>query len=115
MTLAGAGLRPFNRSGFEILDDGIGRGEVVIWSVDPVCPRQGDVYLIESDGRRHAVIAHGVISLSPKDALCERLAAVGGTCKIHSVAGRGTRVELTVFLKSAASPVVAIGAEESVN
>jgi len=45
----------------------------------------------------------------------KRLAAVGGTCKIHSVAGRGTRVELTVFLKSAASPVVAIGAEESVN
>ena len=33
--------------------------------------------VIESDGRRHAVIAHGVISLSPKDALCERLAAVG--------------------------------------
>src|SRR6476661_8207664 len=33
--------------------------------------------VIESDGRRHAVIAHGVISLSPRDALCERLAAVG--------------------------------------
>jgi crossover junction endodeoxyribonuclease RuvC len=33
--------------------------------------------VIESDGRRHAVIAHGVISLSPRDALCDRLAAVG--------------------------------------
>src|SRR6185369_11579918 len=33
--------------------------------------------VIDSDGRRHAVIAHGVISLSPRDALCERLAAVG--------------------------------------
>jgi signal transduction histidine kinase len=45
----------------------------------------------------------------------KRLAAVGGTCKIHSVAGQGTRVEMTVILKNAASPVVAIGAEESVN
>jgi crossover junction endodeoxyribonuclease RuvC len=33
--------------------------------------------VIESDGRRHAVIAHGVISLAPRDALCDRLAAVG--------------------------------------
>jgi crossover junction endodeoxyribonuclease RuvC len=33
--------------------------------------------VIESDGRRHAVIAHGVISLASRDALCDRLAAVG--------------------------------------
>ena len=38
--------------------------------------------VIESDGRRHAVIAHGVISLSPKDALCERLAAVGVALRV---------------------------------
>jgi crossover junction endodeoxyribonuclease RuvC len=33
--------------------------------------------VIESDGRQHAVIAHGVISLAPRDALCDRLAAIG--------------------------------------
>jgi hypothetical protein len=44
-------LRPFNASGYEILDDGIARGEVVIWSVDPLVPQIGDEFLIES-GRR---------------------------------------------------------------
>jgi crossover junction endodeoxyribonuclease RuvC len=38
--------------------------------------------VIESDGRRHAVIAHGVISLSPRDALCDRLAAVGTALRL---------------------------------
>jgi len=38
--------------------------------------------VIESDGRRHAVIAHGVISLSPRDALCHRLAAIGATLRL---------------------------------
>ena len=38
--------------------------------------------VIESDGRRHAVIAHGVISLSPRDALCHRLAAVGAALRL---------------------------------
>jgi crossover junction endodeoxyribonuclease RuvC len=38
--------------------------------------------VIESDGRRHAVIAHGVISLSPRDALCNRLAAVGAALRL---------------------------------
>jgi crossover junction endodeoxyribonuclease RuvC len=32
--------------------------------------------VIESDGRRHTVIAHGVIRLSPKDPLAGRLAAI---------------------------------------
>ena len=45
----------------------------------------------------------------------KRLASVGGRCEIHSVAGQGTRVELTVFLKDTASPVVAIGKDEPVN
>ena len=44
----------------------------------------------------------------------KRLASVGGRCEIHSVAGKGTRVELTVFLKDAASPVVVIGRDEPV-
>ncbi len=39
----------------------------------------------------------------------KRLASVGGRCTIHSEAGQGTRVELTVILKAEASPVVAIG------
>jgi crossover junction endodeoxyribonuclease RuvC len=38
--------------------------------------------VIESDGRRHAVIAHGVIALSPRDALCQRLAAVGTALRL---------------------------------
>ena len=32
--------------------------------------------VVESDGRRHSVVAHGVIRLSPRDPLQERLAAV---------------------------------------
>jgi hypothetical protein len=48
-------IRPFNASGYEILDDGIGRGEVVIWSVAPVRPRIGDEMLIESGGRSYDV------------------------------------------------------------
>ena len=45
----------------------------------------------------------------------KRLAAVGGRCEIHSAAGQGTRVALTVFLKKTASPVVVIDADEPVN
>lgn len=48
-------LRPFNTSGYEILDDGIARGEVVIWSVAPVRPRIGDEMLVESGGRPYDV------------------------------------------------------------
>lgn len=48
-------LRPFNDSGYEILDDDIHRGQVVIWSVVPVTPRVGDVFLIESRGRTYEV------------------------------------------------------------
>jgi len=38
--------------------------------------------VIESDGRRHAVLAHGVISLSPRDPLGDRLAAVGAALRL---------------------------------
>lgn len=39
----------------------------------------------------------------------KRLTEVGGRCKIHSVAGQGTRVEMSVALNLAASPVVVSG------
>ena len=55
MSLRRAGVRPFNASGYEILDDHIGRGEVVIWSTDPTAPRLGDSYLIECDGQPYDV------------------------------------------------------------
>ncbi|HVI32957.1 hypothetical protein [Phenylobacterium sp.] len=51
-----AEVRAFNRSGYEILDEDLPtRGEVVIWSVDPLTPRLGDLFTIESDGRVHEV------------------------------------------------------------
>jgi hypothetical protein len=50
-----AAVRPFSDSGYEILDDDIARGEVVIWSVDPVTPQLGDTFLIECDGRPYDV------------------------------------------------------------
>ena len=46
-------IRAFNQSGYEILDEDIADGEVVIWSVHPTAPRIGDIYLIESDGRTY--------------------------------------------------------------
>jgi hypothetical protein len=50
------GLRPFKDSGYEILDDALlTTGEVVIWSVDPLHPRIGDLYTIESGGCVHEV------------------------------------------------------------
>jgi signal transduction histidine kinase/ligand-binding sensor domain-containing protein len=39
----------------------------------------------------------------------KRLAAIGGRCEIHSVAGQGTRIEMTVAMKPEASPVVVSG------
>jgi signal transduction histidine kinase len=42
----------------------------------------------------------------------KRLAAVGGHCKIHSAAGQGTRVEMSVAINYTASPVMAIGRDE---
>ena len=49
-------LRPFNESGYEILDeDLLTKGELVIWSVDPLPPRIGDLYTVESAGSLHEV------------------------------------------------------------
>ena len=50
MGAAGA-LRPFNPSGYEILDDEIEFGRLLIWSTDPLAPRIGDLFLVESGGR----------------------------------------------------------------
>jgi hypothetical protein len=46
-------IRSFSASGYEILDDRIAEGEVVIWSVDPVRPRIGDIFLIERRGAHY--------------------------------------------------------------
>jgi hypothetical protein len=49
-------LRPFNASGYEILDDElITKGELVIWSVDPLPPRIGDLFTVVSHGAMHEV------------------------------------------------------------
>jgi ligand-binding sensor domain-containing protein/signal transduction histidine kinase len=42
----------------------------------------------------------------------KRLAAVSGRCEIHSEAGKGTRVAMTVTLPHEPSPVVAIGRDD---
>ena len=55
-TRAGPALRLFNESGYEIFDqDLVGEGLVVIWSIDPLTPRLGDLFTIECDGRVHEV------------------------------------------------------------
>ena len=49
-------LRPFNASGYEILDqDLLTSGELVIWSVNPVPPSVGDLYTVQSGGALHEV------------------------------------------------------------
>ncbi|HEY8617847.1 hypothetical protein [Phenylobacterium sp.] len=54
--LRDAELRPFSKSGYEILDEDLHtRGEVVIWSVSPLTPRLGDFFTIESEGAVHEV------------------------------------------------------------
>jgi hypothetical protein len=55
-TVRDPGLRPFNESGYEILDeDLLTTGQLVIWSVDPLPPRIGDLYTVESGGSLHEV------------------------------------------------------------
>jgi len=38
---------------------------------------------------------------------------IGGHCKIYSRAGQGTRVEMSVAINHAVSPVVAIGRDDN--
>ena len=49
-------LRPFSESGYEVLDEELDtRREVAIWSVDPMAPRLGDLFTVESRGVVHEV------------------------------------------------------------
>ena len=60
----GMGLRPFNASGYEILDaDLITKGELVIWSVAPWLPRIGDLFTVESHGGVHEVQVDGLVTV----------------------------------------------------
>jgi hypothetical protein len=63
MARLNAPLRRFDASGYEILDDEIARGEVVIWSVNPTVPRLGDSFLIESEGRLYDVAVAELVTL----------------------------------------------------
>ena len=57
MAFTDAGLRPFDESGYEILDDDLEvRREVTIWSVDPLTPRLGDIFIVEREGLIHDVV-----------------------------------------------------------
>ena len=50
------GLQPFSGSGYAITDGGLNsRREVAIWSLDPLAPRLGDVFTVESRGVVHEV------------------------------------------------------------
>lgn len=50
------GLRPFHESSYEILDDDfLSNGHLTIWSLDPLPPQVGDLYMIESHGKLHEV------------------------------------------------------------
>jgi hypothetical protein len=74
------GLRPFNESGYEILDaDLMTKGEVVIWSVDPLPPRVGDLYTLESQGALHEVEVDAVTVFGGGwSAHCKLYGLVGG-------------------------------------
>ena len=51
------GLRAFSGAGYEIVDDDLAsRREVTIWSVNPMIPRIGDVFIVESRGVVHDVV-----------------------------------------------------------
>jgi hypothetical protein len=70
-------LRPFSDSGYEIIDDDIAGGQVVIWSVDPVVPRLGDTFVIASGGGHYDVV------------VLELLTFAGGwsaTCSVEGLA-----------------------------
>jgi hypothetical protein len=49
-------IRSFVESGHEVLDEGFAEtGDVIIWSVDPLAPRLGDIFTIEHGGEVHEV------------------------------------------------------------
>jgi hypothetical protein len=54
-----AALRAFVESDYEIIDDTFAEtGNVVIWSVDPLVPKLGDRFDIESDGLVHELAVY---------------------------------------------------------
>jgi hypothetical protein len=56
-------VRPFNESGYEILDDALeSRREVTIWSTDPLAPRLGDLFIVECGGVTHDVAVIAVVT-----------------------------------------------------
>ncbi len=70
--------------------------------------------VIEDNGRGLSAVGDGasvdrLASGSGLENMRKRLANVGGHCEIQSLEGQGTRVELSVTIKDAVSPVVAIG------
>jgi hypothetical protein len=51
----------FAESAYEILDERFAEtGDVVIWSVDPLIPRLGDRFTIESEGQVHEVSVYAL-------------------------------------------------------
>jgi len=64
---------------------------------------------LPSVGNNVAAGAERIASGSGLVNLQKRLATVGGRCEIHSAAGQGTRVEMTVAIHPVASPVMVIG------
>jgi len=52
-------MQAFRESGYDILDDRFAEtGDVMIWSMDPVTPRLGDRYLIETGGNVHELAVY---------------------------------------------------------
>jgi hypothetical protein len=54
-----ADIRPFVESRYEVLDERFTEtGDVVIWSRDPLVPKLGDRFVIESAGAIHELGAY---------------------------------------------------------
>ena len=52
-------IQSFRESGYEILDERFAEtGDVMIWSMDPVTPRLGDRYLIDTGGDVHELAVY---------------------------------------------------------
>jgi len=63
-------------------------------------------------GVEAAAVSGRISSGSGLTNLEKRLATVGGRCEIHSAPGKGTQVQMTVFVSGGTSPVMAIGRDE---
>lgn len=71
-----ADIRPFNPSGYELLDHRLAsHGELTIWSLNPVRPQLGDTFTVERQGRVYEL------------AVCEMTPVVGGWTAKLRIAG----------------------------